>query len=83
MVPDGGARQVLFDVRNWTHHPSDPAPDGITHLNPIKLYTSKAVIDAARNAGEALAVDWDDLAFRLCRERQAASMSPCAPENTP
>lgn len=80
MVAAGGGRQVLFDQRGWTHHPSDPAPDGLTHLNPLKLYTSKALIDAVRNAGGALQMYWDDIGFRLCRERFEQSVSPCSPE---
>ncbi len=79
MTPDGGTRTVLFDVRSWTHHPDDPAPDGLTHINPLKLYTSKTLIDHVRNAGGVLSVHWDDLAFRLCRDRQAEDVSPCAP----
>lgn len=81
MVPDGGERQVLFDVRGWTRHPDDPAPDGLSHLNPLKLYTSKALIDAIRGAGRVLAVDWDDLSFRLCRQVYEPAASPCRPES--
>jgi hypothetical protein len=80
VVPDGGSRQVVFDVKGWTHHPSDPAPDGLTHLNPLKLYTSNTVIDHVRNAGGTLGVLWDDLAFRLCAERYPRGASPCGPE---
>ena len=80
MVPDGGERVVLFDHRGWTHHPGNPSPDGLTHLNPLKLYTSKALIDYARNAGHPLQVFWDDIGFRLCRERLEPATSPCRPE---
>lgn len=79
MTPDGGARTVLFDIRGWTYHPSNPAPDGVTHINPLKLYTSKTIIDYVRNAGGVLSVFWDDPAFRLCAERGPESSSPCAP----
>ena len=66
MVPDGGQRQVLFDVTGWTHHPADPAPDGIKHINPMKLYTSKTLIDNVRKAGGVLQIYWDDINFQLC-----------------
>lgn len=79
MTPDGSARTVLFDIINWTHHPSNPAPDGVTHVNPLKLYTSKTVIDHVRKAGGVLSVFWDDPAFRLCAERTPEVSSPCAP----
>ena len=81
LQPDGGERVVIFDHRGWTHHPSDTAPDGFTHLNPLKLYTSKALIDHVRNAGGSLAVHWDDIGFRLCRNHAASGLSPCAPES--
>lgn len=66
MVPDGGTRKVLFDVKGWTRHPSDPAPDGIKHINPMKLYTSKILIDNVRKAGGILQMYWDDIYFQLC-----------------
>lgn len=77
-TPDDGKRQVIFDVRGWTHHPDDPHPDGLTHLNPVKLYTSKAILDYLGAKGKSLEVSWDNLAFRLCRDRSAESSSPCA-----
>jgi hypothetical protein len=79
MTPDGGSRKVLVDIRSWTHHPENPAPDGVTHVNPLKLYTSKPVIDYVRNAGGVLSIYWDDPAFRLCAERGPENSSPCAP----
>lgn len=79
MTPDGGIRRVLIDARGWTHHPQNPAPDGLTQLNPLKLYTSKSAIEHVREMGGALSVYWDDLAIRLCRERGAEASSPCAP----
>lgn len=79
MVSDTGSRVVLFDVQGWTHHPDNPAPDGLTHLNPVKLYTSKALIEHAAAAGHPLQVFWDDIGFRLCRQRLDPATSPCRP----
>jgi hypothetical protein len=79
MVPDGGTRVVLFDQRGWTHHPDNPAPDGLTHLNPVKLYTSKALIEHAAATGHPLRVHWDDIGFRLCRRLMNVESSPCGP----
>jgi hypothetical protein len=81
VVTDEGSRTVLFDVSGWTHHPGDPDPDGLTHFNPLKLYTSKTLIDAARNAGGALEVLWDDLSLRLCRQPVPSDVSACGPES--
>jgi hypothetical protein len=83
MTPDGGRRVVLFDIRSWTQHPSDPAPDGLSHVNPLKLYTSSQIVDYVHNAGGVLSVLWDDLSFRLCTERGPESTSPCAPNSFP
>ncbi|MDX2360664.1 MAG: T9SS type A sorting domain-containing protein [Crocinitomicaceae bacterium] len=60
VTPDGGVKQTIFDVTNFTHHPSDPSPDGLTHYNPMKLYTSNNVIDYVRLNGGVLQVYWDD-----------------------
>jgi hypothetical protein len=77
MVPDGESRRVLFDVRGWTHHPDDPSPDGLNHLNPVKLYTSKAIIDHVRSRGGAIQAYWDDLSIRLCPQLAAIELSEC------
>ena len=58
--PDGGTRQFIFDVTNFTHHPSDTSPDGLKHYNPMKLYTSASVVDYVRNNGGVLQLYWDD-----------------------
>jgi len=60
VTPDGGTRHVIFDVTNFTHHPSDTSPDGMRHYNPMKLYTSDVVIDYVRNNGGVLQLYWDD-----------------------
>lgn len=70
LVPDGGQRQVVADIRNITHNPSDPAPDGMTGFNPMKLYTSKEVVGWAKARGKALQVYWDD--FELWANRRPA-----------
>ncbi len=66
LVREDNRRTVLFDVTNWTHHPSDPAPDGISHFNPMKFYTSRQLIDYLRGKGKTPQVLWDDFAVRSC-----------------
>lgn len=61
ITPEGGSRQVVFDITNYTHNTKDPAPDGLTGYNPMKLYTSKEVVAFMRSKGKALQVYWDDL----------------------
>ncbi|RMF16772.1 MAG: hypothetical protein D6761_05670 [Candidatus Dadabacteria bacterium] len=57
------AAATLLDVTNWTHHPDDANPDGLTHLNPFKLYTSAELINGLHDLGTSLSVCWDDWQF--------------------
>lgn len=66
-TPDGEATRVIFDVRNFTHHPSDPAPDGLGSFNPMKLYTSSQIMAHVMGQGGVLRMFWDD--FALWRNR--------------
>jgi len=59
--PEGGQRQLVFDVTNFTHNSTDAAPDGVTHFNPMKLYTSKELVDYMKGQGQTLNIFWDDL----------------------
>ncbi len=63
ITPDGGKKQVVFDVTNYTHSTHDPTPDGLTDYNPLKLYTSKDVMNYVKAQGKTLKVYWDD--FKL------------------
>ena len=40
--PDGGNKEVIYDLTAITHNTKDPNPDGVTDFNPIKLYTSRS-----------------------------------------
>ena len=65
MLTDSASTTTLFDVHNYTLHPSDPSPDGVTSFNPMKLYTSGALINGMSQANAELAVFWDDLEIWL------------------
>ena len=67
ITPDGEQQQLVFDVTNFTHNTSDPAPNGFTGWSPQKLYTSKEVIGFVKSKGGALQIYWDD--FKLWREQ--------------
>jgi len=58
---DGGESAQVFNVRNYTHHPDDPKPDGLRDFNPLKLYTSQKLINYVNSKGGAIKVYWDDL----------------------
>jgi hypothetical protein len=77
-TPEGGARSVIFDIHGYTHHPEDPAPDGLSHLNPVKLYTSRQLVDHVRANGGALQVFWDDLKIAACPAVESQAGSACA-----
>lgn len=66
--PDGGEKEVVFDLKRITHNTKDPAPDGVTDFNPIKLYTSKQLIDYMRSQGKTLQIYWDD--FKLWKDKR-------------
>jgi hypothetical protein len=61
VTPDGGARTEVFNVTNYTHHPTDPSPDGLVRWNPVKMYLSDDIIDYVRGEGSSLQILWDDL----------------------
>jgi len=56
-----GVRTKVLDVTNWTYHPRAPQPVPLTHWQPLKVYTSDAIINHVRNRGGAVRVYWDDL----------------------
>ena len=54
---------TLFDITNFTHHPQDTSPDGVTNFNPMKLYTSGLLIDGMNAVNSELSLFWDDFEF--------------------
>ncbi|WP_080058423.1 hypothetical protein [Spirosoma aerolatum] len=68
ITPEGQARQVVYDITNFTHNTSDPAPNGLTGYNPMKLYTSKELINHVKSQGKTLQVYWDD--FKLWKNKR-------------
>ena len=64
--PDGGKKEVVFDITNFTHNTTDSNPDGVTQFNPMKMYTSKELIDYMKAQGKPLQILWDD--FKLWRK---------------
>lgn len=61
--PDGGEKTVLFDVYNTTQHPREKYPDGYTHINALKLYTSDKLIEFMSDNNKNLEIYWDDWTF--------------------
>lgn len=65
---EGEAEQVVFDLQKITHNSNDSAPDGVSDFNPLKLYTSKELINYMNNQGKSLEIFWDD--FKLWKDKR-------------
>lgn len=63
VTPDGGDRTVIFSKQTATHNTQDPNSDGLTMWNPMKLYTSKQLMNWMKSQGQPLEIYWDDLAI--------------------
>jgi hypothetical protein len=61
ITTEGGERQVLFDVHDYTQHPDNPQ----THRGWqfFKLYTSGTLLNFMRNADKPVAGYYDDLEY--------------------
>lgn len=68
ITPEGGERQIVADVHNFTHMTLDPAPNGMTGYNPMKLYTDKNLVRYVTAQGKTLQVYWDD--FKLWKNKR-------------
>ncbi|HCY41584.1 MAG TPA: DUF4886 domain-containing protein, partial [Prolixibacteraceae bacterium] len=66
--PDGGKKEIIYDLTKITHNTKDPNPDGVTDFNPIKLYTSKKLIDYMGSQNKTLQIYWDD--FKLWKDKR-------------
>jgi len=66
--PDGGRKEVVFDVTAFTHNTFDTNPDGFSEINPLKLYTSADIIQYMKNNGKTLQIYWDN--YRLWKDKQ-------------
>jgi hypothetical protein len=66
--PEGGKKEVIFDVKRFTHNSQDKSPDGVTEFNPLKLYTSRQLIEYMKGKGKTLQIYWDD--FKIWRDKE-------------
>jgi hypothetical protein len=68
ILTEDGHKEVVFDLNRITHNSGDPAPDGVSDFNPLKLYTSKSLIDYMKSRGKTLQIYWDD--FKLWQDKE-------------
>ena len=59
-----GVRHEVIAVTGFTHHPADPAPNGLDQINPLKLYAPDRLITPVREASRSLQLYWDDVEIR-------------------
>lgn len=60
VTPESGTKQILFDISNTTQHPKEKCPDGFTHFEAMKIYTSDDNINYMNDGNKELALFWDD-----------------------
>lgn len=63
VTPDNEQKIVLFNITNYTHSPDEKNPDGYSHINPLKLYTSDNLINFLSDNNKNLQIYWDDWTF--------------------
>lgn len=68
ITPDGESKKVVYDVHDFTHMTTDPAPHGLTGYNPMKLYTSLEIVAYVKSQGKTLHFYWDD--FKLWKNKR-------------
>lgn len=79
VTTDDDMRHVIADITGPTRHPNAGRSDGLTHVNPLKLYTSRQLVDHVRRSGRSLITHWDDLVVQACSQSDAGTPpSPCA-----
>lgn len=66
--PEGEEKKVIFDIARATQNSNDLTPDGVTDFNPLKLYTSKKLIDYMNSKNKTLQIYWDD--FNLWKNKK-------------
>ncbi|MCB9224234.1 MAG: hypothetical protein R2780_02295 [Crocinitomicaceae bacterium] len=68
VTPEGGSKITLFDIINTTQHPKEKCPDGFTHFEVAKMYTSEDNINYMNSADKELSVFWDNLRLTINKQ---------------
>ena len=64
--PDGGKKQVIFDIKGDTYGLGNPNPSGVVpYFSPMKLYTSAKLVNFLKEYGIPTRVYFDDLKVML------------------
>ncbi len=65
---NSNSKKVVFDLTKLTQHPTEECPDGYTHIQPLKWYTSDEVVNHMKSGGYGLEIYWDDWAVSLNKQ---------------
>lgn len=68
VTPDGASKIELFNITNITHHSKEKCPDGFSHFQPLKFYTSDKLIQYMKSENKNLPIMWDD--WKLYKNKQ-------------
>ena len=68
VTPEGGTKNVLFDISNTTQHPKEKCADGFTHFEAMKIYTSDDNINYMTDGNKELSLFWDDWQLYLNKQ---------------
>jgi hypothetical protein len=63
VTTNSGEHITICDVHNYTHEPDNNSPDGLGHIDSLKIYTDGDRVDFVRNQGGTLQLYWDN--FRM------------------
>lgn len=58
---DYSEKCTIFNIKDSVHHPNDPNPYGIRHIQPLKLYNSTNLTEFFKQNGKKMEIYWDGL----------------------
>ena len=58
-----GNKFDVANITNYTYHPADDNPDGLTKFNPMKLYCPDRLISPMNSIGKSIQLYYDDFEF--------------------
>lgn len=62
-VTEDSVEHSIFNIHDWTYHPENPEPSGLTSVNLIKMYVSYQLINHLVYNGQPVEMYWDNLTF--------------------
>ena len=63
VTDSSGNKFDIANITNYTYHPDDDNPDGLTKFNPMKLYCPDRLISPMNSIGKTIQLYYDDFEF--------------------